>query len=113
MGVLGKIGARILGVDPDGVSPSPAVRGDGVDAAVLMDPSASFAEKVEAVLESVRPALHHDNGDIELIEVVGRSARVRLTGACDGCPSAGLTLRFGIEKRLKDAIPEFEDLIPV
>jgi NifU-like protein len=74
---------------------------------------ASLGQRIEAVLESVRPALHADGGDIELIEVVGNSAKVRLTGACDGCPSAGLTLRFGIEARLREAIPEFKDLIPM
>jgi Fe-S cluster biogenesis protein NfuA len=75
--------------------------------------SGSLEERIESVLESVRPALRADHGDIELVEVVGRSARVRLTGACDGCPSAALTLRFGIEKKLREAIPEFEDLIPI
>jgi Fe-S cluster biogenesis protein NfuA len=73
----------------------------------------SFEDRVEAVLESVRPALHADGGDIELVEIVGRSATVRLVGACDGCPSAALTLRFGIEKKMKEAIPEFEELIAV
>ncbi len=60
----------------------------------------------------MRPALHADGGDIEIIGFSGRSVRVRLVGACVGCPSAALTLRFGIEKKLKDAVPEFEALIP-
>ncbi len=97
MGLL----SRILGVE----SASPA-RPEKQGANELWD-------RIEAVLDDVRPALHSDGGDIELIEVVGNSAKVRLTGACDGCPSAAFTLRYGIEKRLKDAIPEFEDLIPV
>jgi Fe-S cluster biogenesis protein NfuA len=73
----------------------------------------SYEARVERSLEALRPALRADGGDVELVGVDGRSARVRLTGACNGCASAGLTLRFGIEKRLREEIPEFEDLIPV
>jgi len=72
-----------------------------------------FQLQVEAVLNDVRPMLHSDGGDIELVEVVGRSVKVKMTGACDGCASAGFTLRLGIEKKLRDEIPDFEDLIPV
>jgi Fe-S cluster biogenesis protein NfuA len=72
-----------------------------------------FQLQVEAVLDAVRPALHADGGDIELVETVGRSVKVRMTGACDGCASAAFTLRLGIEKRLRDEIPGFGDLIPV
>ena len=69
--------------------------------------------KIEAVLESARPALHMDGGDIELVDVIGHSAKIRLKGACSGCSSAAITLRDGIEKRLKEEIPEFEDLISI
>lgn len=72
-----------------------------------------FRLRVEAVLDKVRPALRADGGDIELVDVAGHSAKVRLTGACIGCASASMTLRLGIETRLKQEIPEFEDLIPV
>ena len=72
-----------------------------------------FRLQVEAVLNEVRPTLHADGGDIELVEIVGKSVRVRMTGACDGCASANFTLRLGIEKRLRDQIPDFEALIPV
>lgn len=75
--------------------------------------SIEFRSRIETVLEEVRPALHLDGGEIELIAVVGNSAKVKLRGACDGCPSANSTLRDGIERRLKDEIPEFEELIPV
>jgi Fe-S cluster biogenesis protein NfuA len=76
-------------------------------------PEGSYEARIERVLEELRPALRADGGDVELIGVEGRSARVRLVGACDGCASAGLTLRFGIEKRLREEIPEFGDLIPL
>jgi Fe-S cluster biogenesis protein NfuA len=72
-----------------------------------------FRLRVESVLDKVRPALRADGGDIELVDIVGHSAKVRLTGACVGCASASMTLRLGIETRLKQDIPEFEDLIPV
>ena len=72
-----------------------------------------FRLQVEAVLNDVRPMLHSDGGDIELVDVVGKSIKVRLKGACDGCASASFTLRLGIEKRLREEIPDFGDLIPL
>ena len=67
-------------------------------------------ERVEAVLERVRPFLQADGGDIELIDVVGNSADIKLTGMCAGCPSAHMTLYLGVETALRDEIPEFENL---
>jgi Fe-S cluster biogenesis protein NfuA len=67
-------------------------------------------ERVLAVLERVRPFLIADGGDIELVEVEGNSAAVRLTGACAGCPSAHMTLHAGIETALRDEIPDFDTL---
>ena len=72
-----------------------------------------LAGKIEAVLDQVRPALQSDGGDIELVEVVGTSARVRLHGSCAGCPSSTATLRMGIEQLLRDEIPDFDALIQV
>jgi Fe-S cluster biogenesis protein NfuA len=67
-------------------------------------------ERVEAVLERVRPFMQADGGDIELVDVEGNSADVRLTGMCAGCPSAHMTLYLGVETALRDEIPEFETL---
>jgi Fe-S cluster biogenesis protein NfuA len=67
-------------------------------------------EQVEAVLTKVRPYLQADGGDIELVEVTGNSAGVRLTGVCSGCPSAAITLQFGVEMALREAIPGFESI---
>jgi Fe-S cluster biogenesis protein NfuA len=67
-------------------------------------------EKVEQVLNRVRPLLQADGGDVELVGVQDGCATVRLTGNCVGCPSAHMTLHLGIELALKDAIPEFETL---
>jgi Fe-S cluster biogenesis protein NfuA len=67
-------------------------------------------ERVEAVLGRVRPFLQADGGDIELIDVSGNSADVKLTGLCAGCPSAHMTLYLGGETALREEIPEFESL---
>jgi Fe-S cluster biogenesis protein NfuA len=67
-------------------------------------------EQVESVLGRLRPFLQADGGDIEIVEVNGGSAAVRLTGACAGCPSALMTLHVGVEAALREEIPEFETL---
>jgi Fe-S cluster biogenesis protein NfuA len=67
-------------------------------------------ERVEAVLDRVRPFMRADGGDILLVDVDGNSADVRLTGMCAGCPSAHMTLYLGVETALRDEIPEFETL---
>jgi Fe-S cluster biogenesis protein NfuA len=67
-------------------------------------------ERVEAVLDRVRPFMQADGGDIELVSVKGNSADVKLTGMCAGCPSAHMTLYLGVETALRDEMPEFESL---
>ena len=67
-------------------------------------------ERVQAVLDRVRPFLQADGGDIELVAVEGNSANVRLSGMCAGCPSAHMTLYVGVEAALRQEIPEFETL---
>jgi Fe-S cluster biogenesis protein NfuA len=67
-------------------------------------------ERVETVLQRIRPLLQADGGDIELLGVDGNNARVRLTGMCAGCPSAHMTLYLGVEMALRDEIREFEQL---
>jgi Fe-S cluster biogenesis protein NfuA len=70
-------------------------------------------ERVQAVIERIRPLIQSDGGDIELIEVIDNRAKVRLTGNCVGCPSAHMTLYMGVEMALREEIPEFEELIVV
>ena len=67
-------------------------------------------ERVENVLNRVRPFLQADGGDIELLRISGNSADVRLTGMCAGCPSAHMTLHVGVEAAIREEIPEFETL---
>jgi Fe-S cluster biogenesis protein NfuA len=70
-------------------------------------------EKVQAALEKVRPALLADGGDVELIDVKDRVVTLKLTGACNGCPMATMTLKGGIERVLKEEVPEIEEVVAV
>ena len=65
-------------------------------------------EEVEKALEKVRPALQADGGDVELIDVQDGIVSVKLTGACGGCPMAQMTLKAGIERAIKEAIPNIK-----
>ena len=62
-------------------------------------------EEVEEVLEEVRPYLRAEGGDIELVDVIDGVVRVRLKGACAGCPMSQMTLKWGVEQYLKKKIP--------
>lgn len=62
-------------------------------------------EIVETIIEGVRPALNADGGDIEVLAVTDHVVRVKLTGACAGCPSAEMTLKHGIEAAVRRARP--------
>ena len=63
-------------------------------------------EKVEKVLEEIRVALQQDGGDVELVDIQDGIVKVKLVGACGGCPMSQITLKNGIEKRLKELVPE-------
>ena len=63
-------------------------------------------EKVQEVLDTIRPALQADGGDIELVDVVDGVVKVRLRGACGHCPMSQMTLKNSVEARLKEQIPE-------
>jgi Fe-S cluster biogenesis protein NfuA len=74
----------------------------------------SLRERVAAVLDTLRPMLQSDGGDIELIDVEADGVvKVRLQGACVGCPSASMTLGMGNERNLKDRIPEVTRVVCV
>jgi len=71
-------------------------------------------EKVEAALNKVRPSLQADGGDVELIEGTSDGVvKVRLTGACRGCPLSQMTLKAGIEKVIKQEVPEVKEVVAV
>ena len=71
-------------------------------------------EKVQAVIDEIRPALQADGGDIELVEVEeGGVVKVRLKGACAGCPGAQMTLQFGVQRLLQKRVPEVTQVVAV
>ena len=63
-------------------------------------------ERVEQVINRIRPAVQMDGGDIELIDVVNGVVKLRLVGSCSGCPSSMLTLQQGIERAIRTEVPE-------
>ena len=70
-------------------------------------------EKVEQSLARVRPALQADGGDVELVDVKDGVVTLRLTGACGGCPMAAMTLRDGIERVLREEVPEVKEVVSI
>lgn len=71
-------------------------------------------DKVKEIIEQVRPQLQADGGDIELVSVTDDGkVNVKLTGACGDCPMATMTLKMGVEARLKEKIPEVTEVIQV
>jgi Fe-S cluster biogenesis protein NfuA len=70
-------------------------------------------EKVEAALKQIRPALQADGGDVELVDVDDGIVKLRLRGACAGCPMATMTLQHGIERVLKEQVPEVKEVVAV
>ena len=71
-------------------------------------------EKVEAALNKIRPMLQADGGNVELVEVTPDGVvKVKLTGACGGCPMSQMTLKAGIEKTIKENVPEVKEVIAV
>ncbi len=72
----------------------------------------SLKEKVEAALGKVRPSLQADGGDVELVDVTEEGVvKVKLTGACGGCPMSQMTLKMGIERVVKKDVPEVKEVI--
>ncbi|OQY25430.1 MAG: hypothetical protein B6I34_02150 [Anaerolineaceae bacterium 4572_32.1] len=69
--------------------------------------------QVIEVLDEVRPALQRDGGDVKLVDVVDGEVQVELQGACRGCPMSQMTLSLGIERVLKERIPEVTGVKPV
>lgn len=67
-------------------------------------------EEVEKAINEIRPLLQADGGDVELVDIEDGVVKVRLKGACDGCPGAIYTLKNGIEQRLKTLIPEVKSV---
>ena len=67
-------------------------------------------DNVEQVLDEMRPYLMSDGGNVELVEIDGPVVKLRLQGACGSCPSSTMTLKMGIERRLREVIPEIAEV---
>ncbi len=72
-----------------------------------------MTEQVEAALAKIRPYLQRDGGDVELVEVQDGVVKVRLKGACGGCPMATVTLKQGIERTLKQLVADVKEVVAV
>ena len=70
-------------------------------------------DKVEEVLNKIRPSLIRDGGNVELVDVNDGVVSVKLTGACGGCPMATMTLKMGIERILTQEVPEVKEVVAV
>ncbi len=67
-------------------------------------------DKVEKAIEKIKPMLMRDGGNVELVEIVEGVVKVRLQGACAGCPMSQMTLKNGIERMIKEEVPEVESV---
>ncbi|HEY3365187.1 MAG TPA: NifU family protein [Symbiobacteriaceae bacterium] len=63
-------------------------------------------QRVDSALDQIRPAIRMDGGDVELVDVEGGIAKVRMVGACGGCPMSTMTLKMGIERAIRQQVPE-------
>jgi Fe-S cluster biogenesis protein NfuA len=77
-------------------------------------PNLTLRDRVQGVIDLIRPAVQSDGGDIELVDVTGEGVvQIRFHGACHGCPSSNLTLHMGIERNLRDQIPQVTSVVAV
>lgn len=76
---------------------------------------AALKERVNEVIGEIRPYIQTHGGDIELVEVHQESGKVsiRFSGACRGCPMSEMTLKMGVERRLKEKVPEISEVVAV
>ena len=80
----------------------------------MTDPNAPVRERVQGVINLIRPAVQADGGDIELVDVAADGVvQIRFHGACHGCPSSTMTLQMGIERNLREKVPEVTRVVPV
>ena len=74
----------------------------------------TISERIAEVIDTVKPMLQNDGGDIELVSIEeDNTVKVRLQGACKGCPGAQMTLKMGVERLLKERVPEVKEVVAV
>ncbi len=76
---------------------------------------ATLTERVNEVIEQIRPSIRADGGDIELVGIdpAGKKVSIRFQGACRGCPMAAMTLKMGVERQIKGLVPEISEVVAV
>jgi Fe-S cluster biogenesis protein NfuA len=80
----------------------------------VTEPPIPVRERVQSVINLIRPAVQADGGDIELVDVTDQGVvQIRFHGACHGCPSSTMTLHHGIERNLRERVPEVTQVVPV
>jgi Fe-S cluster biogenesis protein NfuA len=85
-----------------------------MSSATQTPPGGTVRDKVQGVINLIRPAVQADGGDIELVDVNPEGVvQIRFHGACHGCPSSTMTLQHGIERNLREKVPEVTQVIPV
>jgi len=94
-------------------APTASAAASTASEAATADPRALTIPNVERVLDELRPYLMADGGNVEIVEIDGPVVKVRLQGACGSCPSSTMTLKMGIERKLREAIPEVSEVIQV
>jgi len=70
-------------------------------------------DRVEKALDKIRPMLQRDGGNVELAGIEGDTVKVRLTGACHGCPMSQMTLKAGVERVIMQEVPEVKEVVAV
>ena len=80
---------------------------------MITETMALTLENVEKVLDELRPFLMADGGNVEVVELDGPIVKVRLQGACGSCPSSTMTLKMGIERKMRESIPEVSEVVQV
>ena len=106
----GKAKSGLVNLNAPAPAPAPAAAAEAAPAPKMTN--LQRIRRIEMVLESIRPTLQRDHGDVELLEVDGKNVYVKLTGACTGCQMASMTLS-GIQQRLIEELGEFVKVIPV
>ena len=80
---------------------------------MIMTEEKTFDEKVKECLDEIRPMLQRDGGDCELVAIEDKTVKLRLQGACKGCPGAAMTLKMGIERHMQERIPDLAEVVAV
>lgn len=83
---------------------------DSKNSVVKTDMSESIEKRVQAALAEIKPQIQADGGDIDLVAVENNNVKVRLRGACAGCPMSALTLKQGVERIIKSKVPEIKSV---